>query len=326
MSAVTSPPQALVDLIRPAAIAHFDHMLEVLANEGPLDAKSVHEIRRNVKRIRALLQLVRSDMKSQAAEWDQALQSVNRSLSAARDLEICLQTARDLSSNASASQRSVLNRLSDELAQRQAVVLRADDPAVLRPELSAQLETVKAGFLAWQPSQSGFRLIKPALRKMSKQARKIIQALREHATSEKLHSLRKVVKLRLYWLETFEPIWPRGLGAERNMVDSLSDRLGKHHDLEVLIERLHDSEVAGDEAMHDALQRVVHRLKRRQHKLERQSLKMARRLFAERPKAMCKRWRTLVKIWRDPSEDASPQNPSPANPADRFRVLHGESA
>lgn len=315
----------MIDLMRPAAVGHFDHILEFLANEGPLDAKAIHEIRRNVKRIRALLQLVRSDLKSRFFGWDKTLQSVNRSLSAARDLEVCLQAARELSAESSRSQRGVLDRLSAELARRQSVIMMADDPAELRPELSAQIETVKAGLMAWQPEKSGFGLIEPALRKMSNKARQIINRLRDHATSEELHSLRKVVKLRLYWLETFEPIWPRGLGAERQMVDSLSDRLGKHHDLEVLIERLRDSEAAGDESMRHSVDRVVHRLKQRQQKLERHSLKLARRLFAERPKAMAKRWRSLIEIWRDSSAGAH-TGQIPPKEDDQFRVLHGESA
>lgn len=325
MSEMIARPHALIDVIRPSAIAHLDHVLELLAHDGPLDAKTIHEIRRNVKRIRALLQLVRSDLKSRVAEWDKILQSVNRTLSGARDLEVCLQTVRDLSTDVSPSQRNVLDRFSAELSRRQSVLLAAD-PAELRPELSAQLETVKAGLLEWQPRKSGFGLIRPALRKMSKQARKIIHRLREHVTSDDLHSLRKVVKRRLYWLETFEPIWPGDLREELEMVDSLSDRLGKHHDLAVLFDRLHDSEVAGDASMQHSVERVVHRLKQRQQKLERQALKSARRLFAERPKAMSQRWRSLVKTWQDSSAGTPPQGQSEPKAEDPFRVLHGELA
>jgi CHAD domain-containing protein len=170
------------------------------------------------------------------------------------------------------------------------------------------------GFSAWRASATGFDLIEPALRGLGRRARRLIRRLQADAHADGVHSLRKLVKQRLYWLEQLEPLWPRGLRAERKLVDLLADQLGDHHDLAVLRELLRKSAAAQQAANAQAVQSLERRLAARQRQLERRALRFAGYLFAERPKAFARRWKSIWKVWRDlptPMQSASSAEKSP---------------
>lgn len=305
MSDFQKQPTTLVQLLRPAALDPLSRAIDLLSTDGPLEPAATHEIRKSVKRIRAVLQLVRSDLETQFKEWNDLLRTVNRTLSSARDFDVCRQTVQELLPRSSPAHRTVLERLHTELTRQQALI-SGELPVDPRPVLGSTLLTVKSALLEWQPEQTGFGLIRPAVRRMARQARRLIRRLQQDPTHDGLHALRKIVKRRLYWLEALQPIWPRGLQAERKLVDILADDLGKHHDLAVLREHLQSSAegLAASEAK--PVKSVSRRLVRRQRKLEVRSLRLARYLFAERPQAFSRRWNAFVKVWRDSPAAAIP--------------------
>lgn len=298
--------QSLSQLIQTATGDQLQRAMSLLSRDGPLESTDIHETRKAIKRIRAALQLVRSDLGDRFRDWNSRLRDVSQTLSKARDLDVCRQTIKDLQPGASKSHRSLLERLHAELTEQRSNFSAEphDDP---RPRLVAALGSVTAEFSVWQAAHHDFRLIKPAVRRMTKHARRIIRHWEADSHSDELHLLRKIVKRRLYWLEMLRPIWPRGMRAEEKLVDLLADRLGRHHDLEVLAEQLRASTVAAEAALNGSVQSLSRRLQFRQRKLEVRSLKLARRLFAERPQALTRRWKTLVAIWQDSPTQSNPQ-------------------
>jgi CHAD domain-containing protein len=298
--------QSLSQLIQTATGDQLQRAMSLLSKNGPLEPTTIHETRKAIKRIRAALQLVRSDPGVPFGDWNGRLRDVSQTLSKARDLDVCRQTIEDLLPTVK-SHRFVLERLHAELTEQRSNFPAAphDDP---RPGLVAALGGVTAEFSAWRAAHRDFRLIRPAVRRMAKHARRMIREWKETSHSDELHLLRKIVKRRLYWLEMLRPIWPRGLRAEEKLVDSLADRLGRHHDLEVLAEQLRTSAVAADAALNGSVQSLSRRLKLFQRKLEVRSLKLARRLFAERPQALARRWKTLVSIWQESPPQSNPQD------------------
>lgn len=299
--------QSLSQLIQTATGDQLQRAMSLLSKDGPLESTDIHETRKAIKRIRAALQLVRSDLGQRFRDWNGRLRDVSQTLSKARDLDVCLQTIEDLQRGASKSHRGLLERLHAELSEQRSSFSAEthDDP---RPRLVAALGSVTAEFSDWQAGHHDFRLIKPAVRRMTRHAQRIIRHWQADSCSDELHLLRKIVKRRLYWLEILRPIWPRGMRAEEKLVDLLADRLGKHHDLEILAEQLRTSTVAADAVLNGSVENLSRRLKFHQRKIEIRSLKLSRRLFAERPQALARRWKTLVKIWQASPPRTNPQD------------------
>ncbi len=307
MTHSSDTPHALCDLLRQAALTHLDQAVSLLATSGPIPPAEVHETRKAVKRVRAALCLIRGDLGPRFADWNGRLRAVNRRLSSTRDLDVCSVTIHELPASRSPAEQEVLDRLQAELAAQRAA--SADEVANhQRGSLVEELRIVRQGVLDWNSEMPDFDLIRPAVRDMVKQARKRIKRLDEKSSSEDIHALRKIVKLRLYWLEFLQPIWPRGWEAERKRVDLLSDSLGKHHDFAVLESRLRESAVGRNPSSDRPVQRVLREIHHRQRKLAAQGLKRAQQLFAERPKEFARRWKTLVDLWQmstEPDEQAS---------------------
>lgn len=292
---------ALCDLLLQAALTHLDQAVSLLSTSGPIPPAEVHETRKAVKRVRAAMCLIRGELGPRFADWNGRLRTVNRRLSSTRDLDVCGTTIHELPASRSPAEQDVLDRLQAELAVQRAAA--ADEVANhQRESLVEDLRTVRQGVLDWKCETPDFGLIRPAVRDMVKRARKRIKRLDEKSPSEDIHALRKIVKLRLYWLEFLQPIWPRGWEGERKRVDSLSDSLGKHHDLAVLDSSLRQSAVGRDSSADRQVQGVMRRIRHQQRKLAAQGLKLAQRLFAERPREFAQRWKTLVDLWQMSTE------------------------
>lgn len=297
MSQSDDAPRSIGRLIERFIVEHLTRAASLLSNSGGVDATAVHEVRKSIKRIRAALTLIRDDLGDRFDDWNRRLRAVNRRLSSTRDLDACRQTVEKLITTTSDESRTVLERLQSELATERT---QSAGPNVeqSRTSLVDVLDAVRWEFADWRPETTGFGLIRPALQKMMRKGRKLIRRLKDKMNSERVHELRKTVKLRLYWMEILDPIWSEKERTEQHQVDDLAERLGHHHDLAVLQERLRSSAVARDAAAARGVKDVADELRRRGKKLETRALKRACKLFAERPKEFSRRWRVAAEAWQ----------------------------
>jgi CHAD domain-containing protein len=298
--AMTAPPEAsrsLIQWIQAAAVDQLSHAIRLLTEQSLRDPTVVHEIRKAVKRIRATLQLVRGEL-TEFSPWDRQLRDVNRALSSARDLDMCRKTLADLRADRS-PHGGAIESLDARLTERRAQLPPVETLAGDAHELAAALERIRAGLCEWAPPTGGFELVRPAVRRNVRKSRRLIGRLQSAPHSEDVHALRKLVKRRLYWLQVLQPIWPRGLSGEEKLVDALADRLGKHHDLEVLIDHARQSAGPHEKSLPKPLSKLIRKLQSRQRKYAQRALTLARYLYAERPKAFTRRWEAYAAIWGD---------------------------
>lgn len=299
-------------LVQQSLLFLLTRTISLLKDPGPPAASTVHELRKTVKRIRAGFRLIRDDIGEQFRPWNAALRQLHQQLAAVRDADACQLTIEELLPSCRPDQQAVLQRLREELDVRRSYVANALTPDVRR-SLIESLETVRNGVSGWETRAPGFRPFAAPVLRMARRARRLLRSGVSRCTSEDVHTLRKTVKLRLYWLEFLNILWPRGLHFEEKLVDSLAERLGTHHDLEVLREQLHS--VREDDAP-GPRRELMRRIRSRQAWLARQSWRLARRVFAERPKALCRRWAELEKIWREQPESRQSRPDTAAVPQD----------
>ncbi|MCS0500772.1 CHAD domain-containing protein [Ancylobacter mangrovi] len=247
--------------------------------------KSVHDLRKAFKRLRALLRLVRGRKKAHdALALERALADAARRLSGARDHAARQEALDDLVAKA---------ELAPEHAQAAMLALSAPEEsghATLgvgphEADLNALVYRCLIDTPRFAGAMSTGQLVE-ALADDYARARRRGRKV-DPADAEGLHDLRKAVIAQRYQMGLVTPLWPRLGKVWEDELQRLRDKLGKHHDLAVLAARLAAYEPgAQDEAWHAAVSAAAGA---RQQRLAQSALHLHRRLFAERPRTFRRR-------------------------------------
>lgn len=269
------------------SFAALDALQERPKGKAP-DPLTIHELRKNIKKLRALVRLIRPVFPDYRVE-NAALRDAGRILAPLRDQAV-LATG--------------LRRLGQELGHPEpdldALLLRLSAEAPSGPPDAeaalarhrAALEAIAARLPAWKPSAKGFDALAPGLALSFGRARREMKRALTTPTSEALHNWRKRVKDHWYHARLLAAIWPDAMDAHAEIAGRIGEALGEARDLAILAEALvpccddpaalHISDLAADyEARHLADARI--------HAL---------RLFAEQPDALADRWARWWDIWR----------------------------
>jgi CHAD domain-containing protein len=261
----------------------FDSAVELLARaDQPLDYR-VHEARKCLKRLRALLALVEENLDPEQGKRTRT----------------CIRTA----AHALAELRSAaaLNETFDALVERypgslEARIVDGVQRALTRPTESADATTaltaaVDALARARDAAQKldvsghGWSVVDRGFRRTYARARKYFSRARDSRSVDELHEFRTQLKRHFYQLELFSKVWPRLVRAECRELDRLGERLGEHHDLSLLIPELERKGLPPETAA--SLPALIDR---RRGDLESKVLSRAARLFAETPRARARRF------------------------------------
>jgi CHAD domain-containing protein len=291
------PGEPLAGGMQRMALAQADLAIEMLGDGSDangrhdlsaVDADAVHETRKALKRLRALVRLLGDDLgEHTAARENVALRDIARRLAGARDAEVMLATLDalvDRNPDKLAGRKGV-HRLRARLAaeharlQRQAV----GEPVALANALG-ELRAFRARASAWSLNErDGIELVQDDLRRLYKQGRR--RRRRAARTDGKdmhaMHQWRKRVKDLRYAAEMLDR---PGLARR---ADSLGETLGEDHDLAVLAEQIRaDAKRAkGSQRVGRGTRKLLLELiAKRRRKLQRRALRDGRRLYRQRPR------------------------------------------
>jgi hypothetical protein len=321
-----APVERLAEGMRRMALGQVDLTLELLApgDEDALatapDERAVHETRKALKRLRAMLRLLAGELGGEAsARENTALRDVARSLSGARDAAVMLSTLDGLMRRhprALARRHGVLElrrRLRAEHARMERETLA--DPAA-RAEVLGELQALRWRVAAWSLSdRDGIELIEADLERVYRQGRKRFRrvARRKGDRMIAMHEWRKRVKDLRYAAELIErrgardsPHSGRSAGSGRSArsgerlrklarrADALGELLGEEHDLAVFAARVRAGGVGADtQETWDTGRRTRERLleltARRRRALRKRALRDGERLYDEKPNAFIRR-------------------------------------
>ncbi len=300
------------------ALGQLDLALEAIDGGDTPDEKAVHETRKALKRLRALLRLLEPQLQADAyAREDAALGDAGRRLGGARDADVMLATL-----------DALVERHHDALAGRSGVIrLRATllterdrarrqtlgDPST-RAQAAAELRACRVRMAAWQlPDRPGPELVEAGLLRLYRQGRSRHRRASRAKASDVLamHRWRKRVKDLRYAAEMLAPADPRGRGEppkgkrarlrrKRALADAarlrrlarradrLGEWLGEDHDLAVLAERISaDAERGAPGAIgRRTRKRILKLIVKRRRRLRRRALREGERLYGQSPKKL----------------------------------------
>ncbi|HEY3492289.1 MAG TPA: CHAD domain-containing protein [Solirubrobacterales bacterium] len=285
--------------IRRIALGRAEKAIEELdrAGDGDGSADAIHAARKDLKKLRAVVRLVRTELGQDLYRAEnRRYRDAGRLLARSRDAEVKVETlnalresfGEELSAEMVAAWLAELERERDEIAKRV-----ADEPDGSHvAEAKAAIEVGREKIVDWRLRDDSWQLVGSGLRRSYRDGRRAMQRTRAEPTTENVHEWRKRTKDLWYQLRILREAWRPVLGETAEQAHELTDLLGKHHDLALLTEDLEDREPTGDlGAAADAIER------RRQELLD-DAGDIGARLYAEKPKAFAKRMKSYWQVWR----------------------------
>jgi CHAD domain-containing protein len=286
--------ETVPDGVRRIARGQVEMAIAFLSDGGDREA-AVHETRKALKRVRALLRLARGTLDPGTHRVENGrFRDVGRRLGVARDSRVMVETFDAVRDRFSAELPAEhFERLRSRLvAEHQEAQRQLDADEVVLASAVRQLETAWTRVPAWTLAHEHFRALAPGLRRLYRRGRRAANKARREPSTENLHELRKRAKDLWYATQILRGAGPSRLRRIRRGAHEVSDLLGEDHDLALLrgkvVERGRDFPEPADQV---ALLGVIDR---RREQLERKALRRAKRLYAAKPRAFV---RTVEKRW-----------------------------
>lgn len=294
---VLGTAEALPAGMRRISQEQFDRSIERLASGRDIDA-AVHEARKAMKRLRAVLRLVRGQIGERVYRAENALlRDTARRLAPAREGAVMVGTVRGLRTEfdgqlATDALFEVERRLGDRHAQRRQRLL--EDPELV-PEVVAVLRAARNRYASWpvdrsdaaldiygrEPLQDSFGAIREGLQRTYARGRRELAAASAQPTADHFHQWRKRVKYLRHQTEILQPVWPEVVGGLAVSLDRLGELLGDEHDLAGLLRLVSDlPALAPDPGERHLLAALAQHRRRR---LQAAALTLGSRVYGERP-------------------------------------------
>jgi CHAD domain-containing protein len=284
------PDAAVGEALRAVARDILSEARAVLDDTQKPNAVAVHDLRKVMKRWRALLRLLEPFLGDDARRLRAAARDLARQLSGARDAQSAVEALQDLAENkGQLSPRtiaSIRGRLDAVRLSAEAATINDD----VREQLRAALDDAGVTIGAWNLEGLSFT-------ELARELSQTYQRLRDEspkdwskAEPDALHDLRTVVVTHRYQMELVEPLWPKFGKLWVAEAQRLRDRLGAFQDLSVL---------RGFTVPHGTLapwrSRLTPLILARQKKHAKAAQRIAGGLVAEKPKAFRRR---LEALWK----------------------------
>jgi CHAD domain-containing protein len=285
------------------ALGQLDLAIESLQNPAAADPeRTIHEIRKAIKRLRALLRLSRGALGERGFQREnRILRDCARRLSGARDAEVMLGVLRTLIKRhpkrlrGRASVGRLRRRLEAERAQSLGEESHLGD---IRAQTLAELCAMRERVASWALPDSGFPLIAQELRDIYREGRRSLRQARKASDTATWHEWRKRAKDLRYVAQMLD----RGRGTDaragrmrrvESRADRLGELLGEERDLKLLEGRIkrHSDVFEGDRRTRRLLRKQIDKRRRR---LRREALALGGRLYRDSPRRFVHRARASL--------------------------------
>lgn len=259
----------------------------------------IHEARKSLRRVRALLRLVRDPLGDRVYRTENvAIRDVGRVIGSSRDATVMVETVAGLSFlYRGVLEPAAFDTLRAHLLERDKLIQRRVSGPRLEEAVSV-LTAVRDRFAVWPRStlNEGFPEVSDGLLRVYRRGRnRMVDAYRE-GSAEAFHVWRKRVRYLRFQMALLEGMWP---GFQRGMVSDLAhlaEALGADRDLSGLNRLLNEEpEMLPAENARHVLQDL---LVRNRTRLREAARPVGTRLYAEEPPDFVRRLGVYWMVWR----------------------------
>ena len=276
--------EPLPEAIARVARGRIDHAIDELrgkTDSTPVEA--VHEARKDMKKLRALLRLTRGELGGRTFGRENAcFRDAARELAGARDADVMLETLEGLTNLPAGDSSELRTRIQAHRGRNGGG--RGDREAAARTAV-AMLKEARGRVDDWPLERDSFGALAKGLEKTYGRGRRDLEVAMEEPTVESLHEWRKRVKDLWYHHQLLQGAWPEVLDPLADQAHELSDRLGDDHDLAMLAEWVEENGGAGPE--------FFEAVEARRSELQAEAFALAECVYTEKPKAFTKRMKGL---------------------------------
>jgi CHAD domain-containing protein len=262
------------------------------AGGDPESTSAIHTTRRRIKKVRALIRLVRRPLGDRYGGVNRRLRAVNRLLAPIADGQATVATL------ALVAERDGGTVPADVLPEIHATLLRREAMANEAAGLNNVLDTAAALLRAerdrvndWELSATGFRAIAAGLERTARASRRAMAKATASSRSDDYHTWRQRVKDQWLQVRLLQARCGEALASDEHRLEDLDGLLGNCHNCAILRDVLTSDSTLDREVAACALRRV--RLYER--KLRRRACRLGMKVHRETPKQFVKRVRRL---WR----------------------------
>lgn len=240
--------------------------------------RSIHETRKCIKRLRALLRLVRAAIGEKPYQHEnRELQRIGRLLSPARDREVMRQTLDKLETRLSGNRRVIVDRLRERLDQT-----TPQDTEEVCGQVLSSLGRAKRRFAQIKIQNGGFEALEAGLHATYRKGRRALTQAEADPDDEAFHDLRKSVQQHWRQMLLVSRAWPELSRARASAARDIAQILGEEHDHAVLAAFTNGHR--GNGLAPEEIDIIHQDCRARQLELRSLALPMARRLFADGPR------------------------------------------
>lgn len=265
---------------------------------GKAGAIRTHELRKSMKRLRALLKLMRNAMRRR--QWralDRELRDIARSLSGKRDSDVRAAMIAGLMTGADPPLRKALKKLaiasdSSRISPRPVVQSR---PASGMPHRLGAISNKFAKLALTRPETA----LESGLARCYRKVNEARHAAEDEPSDDAFHELRKAIQVHYRQLQLVQSVAPIALKPRIKATRDLGQTLGREHDLAMLQAWLKAPETALQAPEAELVAGIC---RKEQRKLRRKALVASRELFARRSKAFA---RDVARGWHDLDRDSA---------------------
>jgi CHAD domain-containing protein len=267
-----SVARGLERIVRKELSAAIDQLAGMDVSE-----EAIHEARKSVKKVRAVLQLVGTELG--ADRGLKQLRRAGRLLAPLRDADALVTTARELCARQPLSERTCTS-LRDQLSERQTRLIGGSRSRHANQQAARVLKKAYRSSKSWKWRKLRRSAFAAGIRRSYRKASRAMQSARVRQRADEFHAWRKRVKTLWYALRLLPQHRP--FGRRLTELEHLESWLGEDQNLAVLRTRLSRLAVSGSA-------QVVSLAERRQRSLRQKALATGAHQFNDGSKQFARR-------------------------------------
>lgn len=208
-----------------------------LRRTSPPRDEAIHEARKSVKKVRAIVELIEADDGRGLAECQKRLRKINATLSQVRDADAMLEILTKLrSKNPHLFNEHTFARMRRRLSSHKQESVKAAQNGGAWQKVDRELRKLRQDARRWQPTHRRFGAIAAGIRVTYGRGRKAMARARKRQRAADFHEWRKQVKALWYQLRLIEGCSP-GIHKDVGVLHRVK-WLGDDHNVVVLCAEL----------------------------------------------------------------------------------------
>jgi CHAD domain-containing protein len=251
--------------------------------------EAVHEVRKALKRWRALLRLLGRPLGEQADQMRTEARELMRGVAGPRDFQSALDALSDLRKADLPLSPTSVETIRARLTEFRDAAEAKTFTKSMRARLSRYFDYATLSLERWPLKAIDFDIVTDGLTSTYRRARQLVPDSWPEAEPEHLHDLRRRVVEHRHQMDLVEPLWPRLGKVWAEEAQRLRNRLGSCQDLAVL-----SSLTEPHQPLAPWRSRLAPLIAARRSAHLKTAHRLAGRLFAEKPKAFRQR---IAALW-----------------------------